>query len=1189
MKKPDDARLIISPSEFRRDQKATKGEEQRVSELLLQVENIKDEFRWIELWAEDQTVDESEQNRRGQVLKRLKKQFKLLSDAVDQVNNGVISLSALEGNKKFQSAYDTFFIELQKQGLEDFLEQKRSEFEGEREQREFLESTEILPAEHFDPSWYEPEQVMTATNLVMMDIETEVGPDVRHRETVEKLSAFLSDRQTLEQALRGIEAGQLEQMGFQFDMNWMKNAMGRIETQEGKSNLWDDFCALVHDNKNVLYTILGRPETQEARILDSEERQLRGEEMYERLPNLLHVALYNSVVNMFEGEESVARQEQKKVLQEFYGGLPEELEYEAEATTLAIERKEMLDAVNGVELQRDLDPGLEILQKRFNVKRMIENAETMQVFVDALVQAVGEEKIEEEMAKKYVIILVNNLSKLEAESNSLWKNARISKSERIDERQIDVHKLMYFFLNGLHTMIGRGEDRDWARPDDNIVTKALADRACQQRTGTLRGLWRKARKKSLPVSTEDVDKAYQELYDHTQTYINIVRNSLQERGKTRRLYDKDDESENVRHIRDFSGWFLKGIKFRQVNFGCRLDLRGADCEGASFWPQNLEKAELEGTNLEGAIFEKTVIARECRRYLPVHICLGVEEGRYSAKTFERRLRNQEINRNANLAEVDMAGLDFSDTELEYSMRDAVLDGCNLEGAGLSHANIEGASFVNVRGLPEWISHALDDEGRFRRKLLERAVKGREVKNLARANLSDLNLDRTDFHGRDVSWTNFEGTSLKETQGLPEWVEAGIDEDGVYRQEVLQRKMLRKQVHNLTNASLRDADFDIETRLDELSQEAREREGKYVSYAGVLLTGEDINLAGVDMRRANMIGRYSEGIILHDVDCRGANFEGAKVTRRWSFFRCQLDGASMKGAEEIDAWIKNGLDENGIFSQERVVRVTRELAKKDELKPGALGGAYLPGINMEALDIPYRTSLSYSTFKGGNFKGVKLGTDSAEGADFSECQFDQDTQFAGARLKRAVFDGADLGGMSFTAYDKEKQKFGRWNRSMGAYLEGASFKETRNIPPWIEVGLDENGAFRINNLAEAIREGRITDLKGACIYGSPEDYEKLDLSGVDFSGFQLEGALFGDRDINLARANFSGQDFSKIYISNYLTYGLQGAIFRDAINLPDRIEGGLYKGVREEWHEEGIDEEGVFALSRYETWSRENRR
>ncbi|MBF0352226.1 MAG: pentapeptide repeat-containing protein [SAR324 cluster bacterium] len=253
--------------------------------------------------------------------------------------------------------------------------------------------------------------------------------------------------------------------------------------------------------------------------------------------------------------------------------------------------------------------------------------------------------------------------------------------------------------------------------------------------------------------------------------------------------------------------------------------------------------------------------------------------------------------------------------------------------------------------------------------------------------------------------------------------------------------------------------------------------------------------------------------LSESTLRGARFKDAIVVRT------NFQGARLQGAQGLPEWVMQGVSADQIFEFNILVHRVRR------------------GFNQ----------LDGSRLTGGDFSGVFLKNGSFQQADLSHVNFSH------ADLRGSRFDGAVLDFADFS----------------GADVRGACFIKVRGLPPWISMGLNDQGVFDEKQLVAAVRAG-FHQLQGAFLPGA-------DFSGVRFSEADVRQAV-------LPGANFSGSSW---HLSNFEDSDLSGSLMTDVFFEKTlfhkarwhrtQLEGAVFDHAEglPPWIQAGLDEQGIY--------------
>ncbi len=652
---------------------------------------------------------------------------------------------------------------------------------------------------------------------------------------------------------------------------------------------------------------------------------------------------------------------------------------------------------------------------------------------------------------------------------------------------------------------------------------------------------------------------------------------------------------------NLSGANLIGVNLSEVDLS-GANLCDTDLSGASLSSTDLNQADLSGANLIGVNLSGVDLSRVLRR--PEWVEAGMNQnGIYSQERLTNAIKNgfkhliRADLRGVSLSKMDLSGADLSGADLSG----ADLSGADLSGADLSEADLTGANLdrvnlsnANLSGTfgtsewVEWVKAWIDESGVYSQDYLIAAIKN-GFKNLSKtylsgADLSEADLSGADLNGADLSGADLNGADLSGAIGIPDWMEAGMNESGIYSQDYLIAAIIKNGYKSLSLADLSGADL----------------RGVNLCWADLY----EVNLSGADLSRANLnraslsranlyrtnlsgaclSGAYLKGAYLNEANLSGVRLRdddqslrrrGESLSRfelRWERTRTDLrgvdlSGANLTGSKGIPEWVKAGMDETGIYSQKLLMTAVKngfknlseaylrkvdlrgtdlsgvDLSKAD-LEETVLIGVILRGANLSDVNLRW-ANLNKAKLDGADLSCSKLfGADLGEGdlskaelrdaelidVDLSEanlsgvdlCQAD----LRGASLNRANLCGANLRGASLIGADLSEANL------IGADLSEANLSKVKSAPGWVKAGMNESGVYSQDYLIAAIEKG-FKNLSGADLRGA-------NLSGVDLRGANLSGADL--REANLSGANLYGANLSRVDL--YET-NMVNAFLRDA--------------------------------------------
>jgi uncharacterized protein YjbI with pentapeptide repeats len=438
---------------------------------------------------------------------------------------------------------------------------------------------------------------------------------------------------------------------------------------------------------------------------------------------------------------------------------------------------------------------------------------------------------------------------------------------------------------------------------------------------------------------------------------------------------------------DLTGADLSEINLKNAKLNgstlCQANFQGANLFQADFTRAKLKGANFSRANLQGAIFTNNhdLMAKEVKkakfwRFARFDARLCHELGLPS--DHNDRLKEKDF-QGINLAQEDLAGVDFSDTreqeghqqawKLNHAdLRSANLTGANLAGANLKGAQLKGATLV-------WA-------------------------NLARADLSEVNKD------------DKENLKAREVQGAKNWFLAKYDLGMIEKLEFVPPSMLQLHNERLGGKDLSGYNF----------------KRKYLfkgDFSPANLTGTDFQEAYLFqadfsyamLQRACLRNAFLGGATFSQADMHEVNLEGANVR-----------GADFQGSQRLDpAEIKKA--KNWVLARyDAPLRKDLGLPDdhNDRVKQKNLSGA---SYNFQ------RKGLAGSDFSGVELRQVKFNLANLKKVDFSGANLEK-AELTGAHCQEANFAGAILRGAHLMGTSLENAYL------HGADLKGADLREAK---------------------------------------------------------------------------------------------------------------------------------------------------
>jgi len=416
-----------------------------------------------------------------------------------------------------------------------------------------------------------------------------------------------------------------------------------------------------------------------------------------------------------------------------------------------------------------------------------------------------------------------------------------------------------------------------------------------------------------------------------------------------------------------------------------------------------------------------------------------------------------------------------------------------------------------------------------------------------ANLKYTNFNNADFSGADFNMVNLSNTVIENAnfnnaKNIPEWVKEGLNEKGIYQQERL-IEAIQDGYKNLYNANLYNADLSKANLSNAFLNQA--------NLIRVNLSETDLsntklykaNLQGADIQNANL---YNAGIskanlsyaVLLGANLTHANLSDSNLTSV-DLSSTVIENTIFENAKNIPEWIKEGLDEKGVYKQKRLIKAIRDGFKNlcnANLEGAILSESLLIKANLTAANLK-NSMLQNANFKNANLSSASLINANLQGANLRYANLEY-SELYHVNLSEADIQDANL--RNAYLYNANLKYANLKNAALvltsaclsHTVVENANFKNVF-IPEWIKVGLDEKGVFKQDRLVKAIQDGF-------------KNLQCANLESANLENFNLQ-------NVNFKYANLSHTN-------------LENANFENATNIP-------------EWIKEGLDEKGVYKQDR----------
>lgn len=289
----------------------------------------------------------------------------LVAELVHAIERGDITFEKAQKHpqlKKIQKLLGEIEVVMKSDDIGDFLNRKKNEVGKQSVDRE----KNFLPPASFDPHWQSIEDIELANALLSYEIRNEIGQDPAQQQNAELVMSFLSDREVIKKTFDCRDVDDFEPIDGQTgDMSKFPFTLGWIKTHEPK--VWLALVELSQGEggKKLIKLLLG----QGAQNTDlypefGSTQEKQSQELMAALPNSLLIAIHNSGRLVHEGiHQGGSFTHEQAALTEFYGSLPEEMEYDADYYVVHIQIDQILEQAADGRDKAVLEEGLKFLQK----------------------------------------------------------------------------------------------------------------------------------------------------------------------------------------------------------------------------------------------------------------------------------------------------------------------------------------------------------------------------------------------------------------------------------------------------------------------------------------------------------------------------------------------------------------------------------------------------------------------------------------------------------------------------------------------------------------------------------------------------------------------------------------------------------------------------------------------------------
>lgn len=693
-----------------------------ILQLTFLMEELREHLPIIRDWAyateyNGQDINAEEQIRRQEIFAEVLNHYEYLNEVRSRdFRRSLVTFEQLRQDPIFQIRAQRLLELVQGEGLMKELEKRLDTMTVGVEQKESYDH-DLLPSEYFDPNLYTRDMVAESASHLAVDIELYIEQKYGNTQYAKELQAVVACIHNV------VENGMFNEDGLalneNFSLLWIKQSNPRA---------WQALQTLIHeaDGQEILRMILGKPTVWEdtsgiIKKTGKETNEEREKEMFLRLGNPLHMALARSVENLSEGENASLKGAEKEVLQELYGKLPEELEFDLENHMLNLEIRLIMEKMDfeskeeAYEFERLVYMLRDVSESKWGKAKKIENiiqvpSEVWKSFLPRFFNAIqGISKEGDTMhfwittehfegLQKVITTLIEFLEKgvgFETQKSLLdsrktkWPllKALLSGSGSPDARIFDIERkvrelrqkeekclsVTHTFLSELNYLI-RSQDKQWKEPNE---------------------VFEKKRSKLLQM-VRSVNRKY-------LSHVCGVKETLDQRAQyDDSLLVDDSNTKNLASsdpLCDFRGWHLRGNILEGLHLQ-NMDFRGCDMYKAVLGGKQVQ--EIRNCNFSNVNMAKVSFQR-----VNFQICDFIETDFTHAES-KTEDRNEVVRRNIfSYCCFDRADLRYGNfygvriqscrgTEADFS--GAQFNDCTVEGSILERTNFNRTKFIQSKFL-----------------------------------------------------------------------------------------------------------------------------------------------------------------------------------------------------------------------------------------------------------------------------------------------------------------------------------------------------------------------------------------------------------------------------------------------------------------------------------------------------------
>ncbi|GEM_PF-3482336 len=822
-------RLIIYPREYKPRKADIPSQEQvqtTIHDLILRIDTLRDEvLPNLHAALLDPTIHDEERHRRErtiqEIIVRIERADHLVAEMEQYIHKEHASLARLIEDNRFKHLQHLVAIierAVSEEALPGVLHEAGEHMENSQE-------SPLLPPDSFHPEWYSEADIEQANHLLAVDLEELIGPDIELKAHVDAVVRFLFDPIVIVELKKRMR-----------DKSSLQPA-SLLFIKEKDPGVWQSLLTLVHSSKGkeVLLHILGKPTGPTPTAGEMEVYTAR---MYEKLPNVLAIALSYSKKGLVGSEIKSVGQEDQDILKKFYGTNYQSLDKTYQESLLyELWIEEMMQGIE----QQKVTALFKLLQYK-HIEKLITNPTAVREALNIFQQDVFP-KITKEQRKKIFSLCQKVLPELFEYSFELKRI--IDKKEKHLLSETIKTKSARFLLPKKYFERGRALEKEKVEEMRQEmfrslrIVQLLLQNICfilndfpkgemgtnfNRFTSAVKGVFGMADYNMHDMTAEDCRLYIMRIRYHSEN-LTDEQAAVLKNARGFYLADQDLSSRDLRKL-NLSDWDFTGANLDRIN------PEGTCFRNAKGIPAWIE----QGLDIESIYRQEILIPKIAKREIKKMSGLRLENAstRYllgnvaGGKLYSVDLHLALIT--ANLRKAKMKDVNVNDAYITSSdLREATIEGSNLYRAHLCYTRLDNAKIIvdplEIKYHPntDIFTHGIDSQSYFRRSLLIENIKkgkGSRFVGIVLRNANFMGMERSDitFENMDIKGSAFslgkitnskfayckmnncqfwavdlkntqflncslEGASFLNAKNIPPEIAENLDEYGIYRTNI----------------------------------------------------------------------------------------------------------------------------------------------------------------------------------------------------------------------------------------------------------------------------------------------------------------------------------------------------------------------------------------------------------------------